>query len=1076
MATVDKSRIKKDEKTGRHYIIVESHDTLSEIAEAWCVFNNTEYQGETSWKPLVTLNQLTNPNYILPGWTIWLDNGSNTTDPPPAHGATDQGAECPTVLLFGVPAGTDNPNRIYAVWICHPLRDYTETFETEWRAHNKLGFWPNEYRKDEDIDVDRQVCFYDLPDDNLVDYIEFRVRPISKTYEASPGVEKTYFNSKEKWTDWGDCRYYVAHKPPTPGQVDVKLQGLNLTVSIETPDVNKVSFVQFQLIQDNNYQAVSDEQKIKVSDSSTVVSYTFQNLDAGHTYSVRARTNKDNLYSEWSSLSSTVETQPATPTLDDPEVKSSTTIYVSWSASNTAEGYVLQYTSDPDGFYEGVSFTEHTPSSKDSTNYTVSVEKGKTYSFRVKAKKGAAESAWSEVKTATIGSTPTSPTTWSSTTTAVVGQGESVALYWMHNATDGSSQTSAEVKLTIDGISNLNSIIGSIVPQGGIIKDTQAILLYYKLDYDSQKRLYTETNETVTIDTSSHTPLPSTFTNFDRRVYKIKVEDVDVYYCIHNILVCNFTADTAVVQSDGTTGLVVKTDDVDIWSDGARITWNVETTSSAGMTSDPSADRVVQIFTKPEVTMSVSNETSSDLGIIYYKVEYLTSTNTYNMTTETLAPLNGSPIPDAFTVNGDHQVRSGTVDGETIYYCVVEDDSIDSLPIKVRVKVSVNEEIQRPVEYFLSIFANENYETVDNFGKQVTVSTGQTLFSKHYITSSMDPLYVDISAGDVSLENGQDYTIKCVVAMSSGLTAEAFTEVHISWSASSYYLDAEIGYDEDQYSTFIRPYCQELRQLYHIVEKVGSLYFVTDTTQSYIYGTPVSNTKTATGEQVYEGYLSNGTQTYFTIVNHRGSVIDVLLSIYRREYDGTFTPIVVDIDAADNSFVTDPHPSLDYARYRIVAKDKRTSAVSYSDINNYYIGEKAIIIQWGEPMTTFEVSEYSLSSSTPKESFLRLPYNIDVTNTRDPDVSLVEYIGRKHPVTYYGTQVGEAANWSTTIPKYDVETIYALQRLQAYSGDVYVREPNGTGYWANVKVSFSKNHLETTVPISIDVIRVEGGV
>ena len=92
------------------------------------------------------------------------------------------------------------------------------------------------------------------------------------------------------------------------------------------------------------------------------------------------------------------------------------------------------------------------------------------------------------------------------------------------------------------------------------------------------------------------------------------------------------------------------------------------------------------------------------------------------------------------------------------------------------------------------------------------------------------------------------------------------------------------------------------------------------------------------------------------------------------------------------------------------------------------------------------------------------------------DVSLIEYIGRKHPVSYYGTQRGETASWSAEIPKTDKETLYGLRRLANWDGDAYVREPSGTGYWANIKVSFSITHLEVTIPVSFDITRVEGGI
>jgi hypothetical protein len=107
---------------------------------------------------------------------------------------------------------------------------------------------------------------------------------------------------------------------------------------------------------------------------------------------------------------------------------------------------------------------------------------------------------------------------------------------------------------------------------------------------------------------------------------------------------------------------------------------------------------------------------------------------------------------------------------------------------------------------------------------------------------------------------------------------------------------------------------------------------------------------------------------------------------------------------------------------------------------------------------------------------LKIPYNIDVVSNTSIDRALVEYIGRSHPVSYYGTQLGETATWNLAIPKNDKETLYALRRLSVWAGDVYVREPSGSGYWANIKVSFSQKHCELTIPITIEVTRVEGGV
>ena len=178
-----------------------------------------------------------------------------------------------------------------------------------------------------------------------------------------------------------------------------------------------------------------------------------------------------------------------------------------------------------------------------------------------------------------------------------------------------------------------------------------------------------------------------------------------------------------------------------------------------------------------------------------------------------------------------------------------------------------------------------------------------------------------------------------------------------------------------------------------------------------------------------------------------------------------------------NTTITDPHPSLDYARYRIVATVKATGAVSYCDIPGYPVGCTSVIIQWDEDWTSFNtMNEDEMEEHPWAGSMLVLPYNIDVSEKQKPDVALVEYIGREHPVSYYGTQLGQTATWNMSVPKEDKETLYALRRLSIWMGDVYVREPSGSGYWAHITVSFSQKHCNLVIPVSIDITRVSGGI
>ena len=106
---------------------------------------------------------------------------------------------------------------------------------------------------------------------------------------------------------------------------------------------------------------------------------------------------------------------------------------------------------------------------------------------------------------------------------------------------------------------------------------------------------------------------------------------------------------------------------------------------------------------------------------------------------------------------------------------------------------------------------------------------------------------------------------------------------------------------------------------------------------------------------------------------------------------------------------------------------------------------------------------------------MKLPYNVDVSDSYSPDVELVEYIGRKHPVSSSFSLLLPPQTFNAEIDKKDEETLYALRRLAIWMGDVYVREPSGSGYWANITVSFSQTHREVTIPVTLNVTRDEGG-
>jgi LysM repeat protein len=393
------------------------------------------------------------------------------------------------------------------------------------------------------------------------------------------------------------------------------------------------------------------------------------------------------------------------------------------------------------------------------------------------------------------------------------------------------------------------------------------------------------------------------------------------------------------------------------YTEGTSIKWRVQTKGVTSKYSEWSVQRVVQVYSPPELSVSLTDG-------------------------------NGEPLT-----------------------------TLTQFPI--RLIAHAGPATQTPLSYHVTVMsaAEEAYETVDDIGNVKMVTPGSEVYSEHFdISGDLD---IEISAGDIDLENTVPYKVTCVVAMDSGLMAELSSTFNVDWDTDYYDPVAEVSIDMNEWCTYIRPYCHDV-----------------------------------------DGNLAE----------------NITMSVYRRNFDGGFTEIATSIPNTMYHRVVDPHPALDYARYRVVAKSMTTGGISYVDIPGYPVGCKSVIIQWDEEYHSFVADDDDIFVNPPMAStMLVLPYNIDISPRYNPDVELVEYIGREHPVSYYGTQRGETDTWSVDIDKKDVETIHKLRKLAKWPGNVYVREPSGTGYWAHVKVSFSLTHKELTVPVTLDITRVEGG-
>lgn len=346
-------------------------------------------------------------------------------------------------------------------------------------------------------------------------------------------------------------------------------------------------------------------------------------------------------------------------------------------------------------------------------------------------------------------------------------------------------------------------------------------------------------------------------------------------------------------------------------------------------------------------------------------------------------------------------------------------DTLSHFPIYIRANAYPS--TQNVVGWSLKVLSNQAYITEDQVGQTKRVNNGAEMLSR-YISATSNTLELQLSAGDIDLESTCEYTIVVEAAFNSGLTATSEWSFYVEWDDNEYVPDAEITIDDYGLLAYISPFC---------------------------------------------------------VYNNGVLIEDLLLSVYRREYDGTYRLIKDGIPNDLSITVTDPHPALDYARYRIVATSINTGEVGYIDMPDVPVKETAIVIQWDEKWDEFLREDNNPDTRMEEPwsgSVLKLPYNVSVSDDYDMDVNLTEYIGRSHPVSYYGTQRGVSGSWSTDIPRNDTETLFALRRLAIYPGNVYVREPSGVGYWARINVSLSKTYSDMLIPVTLDVTRVEGGI
>lgn len=863
--------------------------------------NNTQAKIDT----VVALNNLPyDGNLIYPGQVLTLSSSGGAS----ASSSATQQSNRVTIEVLNLQADSTTGRDVFASWLW--TMDQTKGYKIRWEWDKTInGVTEIQYEESETSTPGIRYATFTVPEEvrSYNNWVQVFITPIANFIKDSEGNDTT-----PHWTaaPVGKQYYFKDNPPSMPDKPTCEIKNATLTMKIESiKKKTDAASIIFQVIKDNTSAIYTSSAipVVAVTDDYGTVSHQYT-VPLGSNYKVRAKSvGANGKQSGWTEFSNEVETKPTPPsaitnyrtdTYTEASGDKKYKVHLEWEPVPSASKYNVQCA-------VGKIVTEDSYSDVktdlETTSATIlDVAEGNWYNYRIIAvTKNGLKSDPSEVLTIVVGSPPGKPTTWSSSGSAF--EGDSMELNWIHNSTDGSTQTYAQIGLKIgeDDWFTLDSLLN---------------------DTDSSSEEYKIVGEY----------LYGKFISYKGNLY--------------------FKMDTSYSAYQN-----------------KKIQWQVRTAGitkqvSDGAWSDP---RIIYIYEKPTFEMSMTKDASGTTGMI---------------------------------------------------------TTLDSFPFYVKGKAvfeSQDYTVQKPVGYHVRIVSNEFYTTVDDVGNTQVINQGDAVFERYIDTS--DQLELEISANDIDLENGIDYTLYCTIDMSTGLTLTGAHEFGVSWITNiSYNIVADVSFDKNTFTSRINAYA-----------------------------------------------INNDTG---------GFVENVTISVYRREYNGKYTKVASGIPNTNTS-VTDPHPALDYARYRIVAKDSTNGDMTFYDAPSEPVKCSSIIIQWNEEWNTFDVSDdNSLESPAWSGSLLELKYNVEVSDSRTREVALVNYAGRENPVTYYGTHISESPTWNVTIPKEDKETIYTLRRLSIWGGDVYIREPSGMGYWANVTVSFNQKYKEVATQVTLNITKVEGGV
>lgn len=929
--------------------------------------------------------------------------------------------------LYGLDVVNDH---FVAKWDCD--WDHIDKFSLSWQVYNG-----DRWDQIGSIDITDPSSIYGVDgrytytiDTAISDIIESKPNSTTFRFYCKP-VAKVWYND-----EGGNPVYYwtIGDGEPPQAQYNLKLVDLPpitppdaytvcefktpgnktlLTVGYEglinsNDGINSVRASQIEFVIYEYPSTTAYETKTVLIESG-VAETTFQ-LQPGKSYQIKARSKEGDQYSNYNTISQRIYTVPPIPTgLSARVTNSSTSLNLSYSViwNETTTATSYEIEIATNREYFDVSGMTENET-VELPNYTRIGVNGGEYYFRVRAINDTGESEWSTIEPLIIGKAPLAPSTW--TTDTIYSIGDTINFYWKHLPKDGTREYVGQIEITY--------------------ADTPHV---YTVSRQNQNEEDWGKNNVYNFSTSG-------IVRSERLVYRVRTAGVTMEY---------------------------------------------------GEWSEP---KEIQVYATPQARVMINLIEDDEHNLSEYPINIRAqaydyhdeSTGHYEISQES------TEITMTLTSNGAYNTQ----------------DKLGNI-VKVKAGEVVYKKSELPYGAVTSVFTHmltydeitlnrgSNYTlTIDFlFESGMTATTSTTLFyyySPEIVTLTPtvemleDPYIAKLSGIIVPFGGSSvlDYTYNAMEDLEWVLGGISNTGTYVPTDNAIASIDKFVVADgtrveiNSNYEFKIVTFSM-LNNAYVDPVLVHDYSSEPYTFQKSTYAVISLRPKQTDPEHPIQAELSHKTKIGFYDLtdNHYEDYAKYDIYYYRRERDDSY--ILIDkhpysydyVHTNTLTVITDPHPTLNGSKYRILVVNTETGQWSATNVeSNVYCPFP--IIQWDEEWKSWN----SNLSSAWTGSYIKMLYNLTQDESTVINAAEIQYAGRRYKSHYYGDSYETTLDWKADIPKSDDETLFNLRRLSTYDGDVYIREPSGTGYWAHVEVSFTREAENQVIPVTIKIKRTDGGI